>query len=116
MRNALSAIGPDGEPSDNEALIAVDDRCHRIMYRATGNEFLERTASTLYASSLRLWYYFLSEIGDMKEAVTEHLRILQALEEGDEDAAAELVEGHIRAFHEEIQAVIGAAPPAAVDN
>lgn len=114
MGKALDSIQADGEPPDNEMLIELDDRCHRIMYRATGNQFLERTASILYTSSLRLWYYFLSDIGDMKQAVAEHRRILEALEAAREKEAASLIEDHIRAFHEEIQAAIGSAPsPAA---
>lgn len=110
MRAALAAIDPAADSASNLDLIQVDEACHRILYQATDNEFLERAATTLYSSSLRLWYYFLSEIGDMREAVVEHERILEALEAGDGDRAAQLIEEHIRAFHREIQAAIGASP------
>lgn len=116
MRAVLEGISSETRDASNEELIEVDERCHQIIYRASGNAFLVRTATTLYSASLRLWYYFLAEIGDMKEAVVEHRRILQALERGDEQAAAELVEGHIRAFHEEIQTAIGASPAGTVET
>lgn len=114
MRAVLAPIMSDGKQASNRELIEVDERCHQIIYRASGNEFLARMASTLYASSLRLWYYFLADIGDMTEAVVEHSRILTALEEGDEQRAPELIEGHIRAFHREIQSAIGTTPGTAV--
>ncbi|MGA9533543.1 MAG: GntR family transcriptional regulator [Anaerolineales bacterium] len=110
MREALAAISAATEGVSNTDLIRVDEQCHRIMYQATDNEFLERAATTLYSSSLRLWYYFLSEIGDMREAVVEHELILEALAAGDGERAAILIEKHIRAFHREIQAAIGASP------
>lgn len=112
MENALRGVESSIEGMDNEDLIQVDDQCHEILYRATGNKFLERTASILYASSLRLWYYFLPDLGDMREAIGEHVRILDALEAGDADRAAELIERHIRAFHQQIQAAIATSPPA----
>jgi DNA-binding GntR family transcriptional regulator len=112
MRDALAAISTPTDGSNNEDLIRVDEECHRIIYRATDNEFLARAATTLYSSSLRLWYYFLADIGDMREAVVEHELILDALVGGDGQRAATLIEGHIRAFHREIQAAMGATPSA----
>jgi DNA-binding GntR family transcriptional regulator len=115
MREALAAVDLDSGTASNEQLIEVDEACHHILYRATGNDFLERTATTLYSSSLRLWYYFLSQIGDMRLAVAEHEQMLGALEAADGERAAELMERHIRAFHREIQATMVAAPRAAGD-
>lgn len=109
MREALAGVVTEDESADNEALVQVDERCHHIMYQASGNQFLERVASMLYTSSLRLWYYFLPQIGDMRGAVIEHAHILEALEAGDGELAAERIEGHIRAFHEEIQAAVGSS-------
>lgn len=111
MRQALAGYSLDSGEMDNETLIRVDDRCHQIIYQASGNRFLQRTAATLYACSLRLWYFSLSQIGDMRHAVGEHVKILDALELGDEARAASLLEGHLRAFHDEIQAALVAAPP-----
>ena len=100
---------------DNQALIAIDETCHEIIYEAAENEFLRDTLMTHYALSLRLWYYFLSTIGDMQEALLDHIRILEALQAKDADRAARLMERHIRAYQEEIQFVmIGSAFPADV--
>lgn len=104
MDEVLNRLPPADQPADNEILIGVDEMCHRIMYEATENKFLQDTLITLYALSLRLWYYFLSKIGDMRGALEEHRHILEALQMGDEILAGDLIEKHIRAFQVEIQA------------
>ncbi len=94
------------ETADNALLIALDEACHLIIYEAADNEFLGDTLATMYALSLRLWYFFLNRIGDMRGAVMEHKRIMTALKRGEADEASRLMEKHIRAFQEEIQAVM----------
>ena len=103
----------DGLPAGNKAianknahLIALDEKCHQLIYEATCNEFLQDTLTTMYALSLRLWYFFLAKIGDMEGAVMEHQHILDALQSGDSEEAVRLMEGHIRTFQEEILAVM----------
>jgi DNA-binding GntR family transcriptional regulator len=90
----------------NEQLMAIDRRCHEIMWEAAGNRFLLDTLDTLYAQSDRLWHLYLSEVADMGRAVHEHAEILDALEAGDGDRVAALVEAHVRAFDEEIRAAV----------
>jgi DNA-binding GntR family transcriptional regulator len=91
---------------DNEQLMAIDRRCHELMWEAADNRFLLDTLDTLYAQSDRLWHLYLSEVADMGHAVTEHAEILAALEAGDGDAAADLVEAHVRGFDEDIRAAV----------
>ncbi len=104
MQAALDDLSMDD--IDNKALINIDRTCHEIIYEAADNEFLRDTLVTHYALSLRLWYYFLSRIGDMREAIIEHRLIMDALRARDSNQAARLMERHIRTFQEEIQQVI----------
>lgn len=106
METVLAALPEENEPTNNETLIAADEMCHKIMYEAAQNEFLQDVLVTLYALSLRLWYYFLSQIGSMRSAIVEHRRILEALRAGDAERAAQLIRQHIQTFQEEIQAVM----------
>jgi DNA-binding GntR family transcriptional regulator len=106
MEAALDSLPPEDQPPDNQALIIVDEYCHQILYEASDNKFLADATTTLYALSLRLWYYFLNRIGDMRGAILEHRAILEALKEQDSERASQLLEGHIRAFQEEIQAAM----------
>ena len=110
MRKALYQLPDASESFDNEELIAIDKTCHEIMYEATDNEFLHDTLVTLYALSLRLWYFSLSQIGDMREAIVEHRQILDALEAGEGERAERLLVRHIKTFQEEIQAVMLGIP------
>jgi DNA-binding GntR family transcriptional regulator len=95
---------------DNQKLIVVDKSCHEIIYEAAENEFLKDVLVTHYALSLRLWYYFLSEIGRIHDALLDHRQILGALQARDAEEAARLMEKHIRSFQEEIQRVMVGSP------
>ncbi|WP_420641535.1 GntR family transcriptional regulator [Candidatus Leptofilum sp.] len=107
MDDVLATAPPHDEEADNEKLIAIDEACHQIVYEAAANQFLCDTLRTLYALSLRLWYFSLNQIGNMQDAVLEHQLILDALRLKDEDEAARLMETHIHTFHKELQIVIG---------
>ncbi len=61
----------------------------------------------LYAQSDRLWHMYLARAADMGHAVAEHEAILGALRAGDADAAADLVEQHVRSFDAQIRAAVG---------
>ncbi len=91
------------EPVDNQAIIAIDQACHEIIYEAVDNEFLQNTLMTMYALSLRLWYFALDKIGDMQGTVLEHRTIMEALKSGDAEQSAQLLEQHIKHFQEDIQ-------------
>jgi DNA-binding GntR family transcriptional regulator len=106
MAAALDRLSEDDTTTSNEILIAIDQACHEIMYDAADNEFLRDTLTTLYALSLRLWYYFLSKMGDMRGAVSEHRNILLALRAKDAEQAGLLMQQHIHAFQQEIQSVM----------
>jgi DNA-binding GntR family transcriptional regulator len=110
MEEVLSRPIDNTIPMGNESLIAMDEACHHIIYEAADNEFLRDMLATVYALSLRLWYFFLPQIGDMREAVLEHKHILCTLKAGDEVEAARLMEKHIRTFQEELQSVMLGSP------
>ncbi len=95
------------DPSlDAEAQLALDRRCHEIIWEASGNRFISDTLDTLYAQSDRLWHLYLSNVSDMAHAVTEHEAILASLRAGDADAVAALVEAHVQSFDDQIRDVV----------
>jgi DNA-binding GntR family transcriptional regulator len=106
MTAVLTGLPAPDQPDYNERLISIDQSCHEIIYQAADNPFLADTLTTSYALSLRLWYYSLHQIGDMRAAITEHQQILEALQAGDAPEAARLMAQHIQAFQEEIQTVM----------
>ncbi len=107
MRKTVEQMSlPGSGKLDNETLMAHDETCHQIMYAAADNPFLTDTLTNLYTLSLRLWYFALQDVQDVKGAVEQHAAIYEALRDGKDNKAAELVEKHIRHFQEEIQAVM----------
>ena len=92
------------DPSlDDVAQLALDRRCHEIIWAASGNRFLLDTLDMLYAQSDRLWHLYLADVADMQHAVDEHQTILSALRAGEGDAVAKLIETHVRGFDTQIR-------------
>lgn len=105
MQEVLDGIPADGKIS-NERWMIHDQACHQIMYEAADNQFLTDSLTNLYTLSLRLWYFALADMDDVGSAVSQHQAILDALRDGKDNEAADLLEKHIRHFQEEIQAVM----------
>ncbi len=112
MRNVLDGADDD---LDDDALLDVDRRCHELMWAAAGNRFLTDTLDTLYAHSHRVWHMYLADVASTREAVDEHREMLVALEEGDADRAAVLVDEHVRSFDRQVREAVTArlGPPLA---
>ena len=64
------------------------------------------TLDNLYAHSDRVWHMYLADVADTRRAVVEHAGILDALEAGNADRAARLVEAHVRSFDEQVRAAV----------
>lgn len=94
---------PGKQPSE---LIELDRRCHEIIWRASGNRFLTATLDTLYAQSDRLWHMYLADVHDMAHAVDEHASIHAALEAGQADRVAGLIERHVNSFDAQVRAAV----------
>jgi DNA-binding GntR family transcriptional regulator len=93
-------------PADQ--MLRIDRQCHEIMWSAADNRFLLDPLDALYAQSDRLWHLYLTDVPDMTRAVAEHVDILHALQTGDGERAAGLVENHIRSFDAAIRAAVTA--------
>lgn len=93
-------------------LIAIDEGCHRIIYQAADNQFLQQTLAALFPLSLRLWHVALSKLGDKKDSIieykhiVEHQAILAALQKGDAPTAADLMRRHVAAYQQYIENII----------
>jgi DNA-binding GntR family transcriptional regulator len=100
MAEVLSHAAAASTPDE---LIAIDRRCREIVWEAADNRFLTDTLDMLYAQSDRLWHLYLGDVADLHLMIAEHREILDALQRGDADRAAELIEAHMRAFDEQIR-------------
>lgn len=104
-----ATLARTSEPGlDDEDQLALDRRCHEILWAASGNRFLWDTLDMLYAQSDRLWHLYLADVADMQHAVDEHQAILDALRANDADSVASLVETHVQGFDTQIRDAVTA--------
>ena len=92
-----------GRIPDERELIALDQRLHRFVYAACRNTFLERSLDDYYTHALRIWFLALNRLEHLGDAVGEHKAILEAIRDGDADAAADTMTAHIDGFESSIR-------------
>lgn len=96
-----------GEPSaDVRDLIRLDQRVHRLVHRATHNEFLIATLEEYFVHSLRLWFLVRDHLPHLGHAVGEHVDLLTAIRAGDADTAERVARDHVADFEREIRVVL----------
>jgi DNA-binding GntR family transcriptional regulator len=88
------------------ALIDLDQRVHRYVYRCTHNAFLEETLNEYYVLTLRIWFLALDRVARLDDAVQEHRELLEAIRDGDANRAEEAMKRHVAAFEDAIRRVL----------
>jgi len=94
----------DGKES--RALMAVDEAFHEWLYDAADNKFVADTLRRLHALSFRLWHLVLDRLGNVREAMEQHVEIADAVKARDGVRAEVLIQRHISEFQQEIRAVL----------
>jgi len=98
----LEHAGGDGE----RALIDLDQRVHRHVYRCAHNLFLEATLNEYYVLILRIWFLALERVTRLEDAILEHRGILEAIRDGDPDRAEAAMRRHVTSFERAIRRVL----------
>jgi DNA-binding GntR family transcriptional regulator len=108
QRDELDALVEEVErrPSGADALMALDARIHRFVYRCAGNPYLRDTLERYLNLSLRIWYLVLGRLPHLFERVHEHTELLQAVRAGDADGARAIAADHVATFESEIRGVL----------
>ena len=91
---------------DVEALMALDARVHRFIYRSAGNPYLEETLGRYFNLSLRIWHLVIDRLPHLFTRVHEHGDVLHAISRGDGDGARDILADHVATFEQEIRAVL----------
>ncbi len=102
----LDELARAADEHDERTLIELDQRIHRHVYRCTHNPFLEETLVSHYLLTLRIWFLALDRVAHLGEAVHEHRLLLEAIRDGDGEAAAEAMLLHVERFEATIRAVL----------
>jgi DNA-binding GntR family transcriptional regulator len=85
--------------------LAIDRRCHELMWAGASNRFLTDTLDMLYSQSERVWYLYVRNSFEMHDVLAEHAAMLDALRAADADTCEKLMADHVRMFHDDIRSV-----------
>jgi len=95
-----------GHVTDQRDLMQLDQQIHRLVYHTAHNPFLEATLERYFNLSLRLWYLVLDREVPLREAVDEHVELLEAILAGDAQRAEDIMRRHVTGFEREIRKVL----------
>jgi DNA-binding GntR family transcriptional regulator len=106
LSEELAAVAGD----DHEALLTLDRRVHRFVYRAAKNPFLAETLDQYHNLSLRILHVAMKRFPALtprlEDVVHEQRTVLDAIVRGDGDAAERVAIAHISTFERAIREVI----------
>jgi DNA-binding GntR family transcriptional regulator len=103
LADEIAHLNPHDAPRQ---LLRLDVRVHSAIYKASGNPYLEDVLVCQDAHATRIWCLFLDRMSNVATHITEHVKLLRAIVDGDADLAAELALEHVVGFEQEVRAVI----------
>ncbi len=106
LKRLLKELGESQGSDDVEALMALDARVHRFIYRCAGNPYMEETLARYLNLSLRIWHLVIDRLPHLFMRVHEHDDVLNAIAAGDAVRASQIVAEHVGTFEREIRAVL----------
>ena len=106
LQELLADLGRSEGSDDVEALMTLDARVHRFIYRCAGNPYLEETLGRYLNLSLRIWYLVLDRLPHLFARVHEHDDLLHAIAAGDADRARQVLAEHVTTFEREVRTVL----------
>ena len=104
-RQAMSALLAELDAGGSE-LMGLDEQIHRAVYRAAHNDLLEATLEQYYVLALRIWTLALDRSHVLEEAVEAHRALLEAIQAGDGDRAADTMRAHVQDFEQAMHRVL----------
>jgi DNA-binding GntR family transcriptional regulator len=104
-RAELAALLAELDAGSSE-LMDLDERIHRAVYRAAHNDLLEATLEQYYVLALRIWSIALDRAHELEEAVEAHRMLLEAIQAGDGDRAADTMRAHVQNFEQAMHRVL----------
>ncbi|TFD84808.1 GntR family transcriptional regulator [Cryobacterium serini] len=92
--------------SDQPDLMRFDIKVHRQIYAAAGNAHLEDVLIRYDNLATRIWCLVLDKIPSVSGHITEHVKLLQAIADGDGELSAELALEHVTNFEKTIRTAL----------
>lgn len=110
LKELVAASAQLNGRTDRDKSVALDQRFHKTITKASENEYLVQFLDTLLPVTMRLWHYSTTHAPDptavMRRLRDGHQAIVDALALRDPDAAETAVSRHISRFQNESLALI----------
>jgi DNA-binding GntR family transcriptional regulator len=104
VRALIAELDALARQGDQDGLMQLDQRVHRLTWAAARNPYLLDTLERSFTLSLRIWYVVLDRMPTLRTAVHRQIEFLEALRDGDAAAARALMRDHVLAFQDEVDA------------
>ncbi len=107
LRDIADTIGKleEGKAGQYE-LMRYDIQVHRLIYKAAANPHLEDVLIRYDNLATRIWCYMLEKMPSVTGHIAEHVDLLNAIADGDEEKAAALALHHVTSFEETVRKVL----------
>jgi DNA-binding GntR family transcriptional regulator len=98
----LAEVEELGRDGDQDRLMRLDQRVHRLTWAQSRNPYLVETLERSFALSLRIWYVVLDRMPTLRATVHRQTQFLEAILAGDPVAARALMHEHVLAFQRDV--------------
>ncbi|WP_115788603.1 GntR family transcriptional regulator [Arthrobacter silvisoli] len=95
----------EGKAGQHE-LMRYDIQVHRLIYKAAANPHLEDVLIRYDNLATRIWCHMLEKMPSVTGHIAEHVDLLNAIADGDEERAAALALHHVTSFEETVRKVL----------
>jgi DNA-binding GntR family transcriptional regulator len=106
LEELLAELASASDDEDPRALVELDTRVHRFVYRCADNPYLEETLGRYLNLSLRIWHLVIDRLPHLSARVHEHSDLLAAIRDGDAQRARTIAGDHVVTFEQEIRSVL----------
>lgn len=113
LRAANTACRATVQAGDTDGYYRENERFHHIIYRQSGNAFLEAETARLHRRLKPFRRVQLQVRGRLAQSMAEHEAIVQALTDADADRAATLLRDHVAVQGEKFHHLMASLKPAA---
>lgn len=88
---------------DVRATMALDREFHEAIHQAARNPILADFLKSIYDRSMRVWYVSMGQSEYFEGLHVEHRALIDALDRGDADGAAEAIKAHIMSYRNNLR-------------
>lgn len=106
LRSGAAEIRTAAGAGDRHGYLELDQRCDQIIAQAARNPFATDTLAPLYSHSRRFWCSF-SQAPDLQTSAELHARLMEAVAEGDSEAAGKASDALLDFMEAFCRSVIG---------